>query len=193
MFKKAIVFDVDGVITHSGWRKDIIIEEVLDKNGLLKLPWVSKILTAGLNRILILQEIQKIQEFNFERVLSEINRALSILETTTTYIESTCDFIKKNAQEYEFFTNTSMPKRKLIEIFERLELTQYFTELLAYEDGSKKENITYIMQVYGYTPWNMLFIDDKQAHIDAVQSTGIHSLLFTPDGVSLQQQIQDIF
>jgi beta-phosphoglucomutase-like phosphatase (HAD superfamily) len=38
MQKKAIVFDVDGVITYSGSQKDTIIEHVLDAHGLLCLP-----------------------------------------------------------------------------------------------------------------------------------------------------------
>jgi len=44
-------------------------------------------------------------------------------------------------------------------------------ELLAYDDGSKRENIEYIMQVYDVLPENILFIDDKMSHIDAVKST----------------------
>lgn len=193
MLRKAIVFDVDGVITYSAEQKDLIIEQILEKHKLLPLPWVREILDAGLNRVLILEKIQKIQDFDIQKVLSEIDSSLLILESTTTAIETSSNFLKKYVHNYDFFTNTSLPKRKLIDIFQRLELTEYFTELLAYEDGSKRENIEYIMQVYGISPENMLFIDDKQAHIDAVKTTGVHTLLFERDWVSLEEKIQDIF
>jgi hypothetical protein len=48
---------------------------------------------------------------------------------------------------------------------------KYFMELLAYDDGSKKENIEYIMQVYGAKKEDILFMDDKQSHINAVKNT----------------------
>lgn len=38
MQSRAIVFDVDGVITQSGKQKDSIIEQVLDAHGLLRIP-----------------------------------------------------------------------------------------------------------------------------------------------------------
>ena len=193
MQKKAIVFDVDGVITYSGSQKDTIIEHVLDAHGLLCLPWVSDILQEGLNRIIILQEIQKIKDFDFDQVLTDINSSLLQLENSTMLIQKTYEFLLKNKGKYEFFTNTSMPKRKLEDIFERLELTQYFTQFFAYEDGTKKENIEYIIQVYGYNPKDILFIDDKQVHIDAVKSTWVHTLLFDADSVNLEQSVKDIF
>ncbi len=193
MQKKAIVFDVDGVITYSGNQKDTIIEQVLDTHGLLRLPWVSDILQAGLNRIIILQEIQKIKDFDFDQVLSDINSTLLQLENSTMLIQKTYDFLLKNKGKYELFTNTSMPKRKLEDIFERLELTQYFTQFFAYEDGTKKENIEHIIQVYGYNPKDILFIDDKQVHIDAVKPTWVHTLLFDANSVNLEKYVKDIF
>lgn len=38
MLRKAIVFDVDGVITYSAEQKDLIIEQILEKHKLLPLP-----------------------------------------------------------------------------------------------------------------------------------------------------------
>jgi methionine salvage enolase-phosphatase E1 len=66
-------------------------------------------------------------------------------------------------------------------IFRDLDLGKYFMELLAYDDGSKRENIEYIMQVYAAKPEDILFIDDKRSHIDAVKSTGVRTLLFEQD------------
>ena len=110
-------------------------------------------------------------DFDFDRVLADINSRLFQLENSTQVIQESYEFLRENEGKYEFFTNTSMPKRKLEHIFERLGLIQYFTQLLAYEDGTKKENIEYIMQVYEYNPKDILFIDDKQVHIDAVKET----------------------
>lgn len=193
MPKKVIVFDVDGVITNSWVRKDRIIEEILEKHWLLSLPWVDKILEKWLNRILILEEISKIQEFDTKKVLEDINISLLSLESSLTLIEDTLSFIQKYHDEFLFFTNTSLPKDKLIRIFEKHNLTQYFMELLAYDDGSKRENIEYIMQVYNIKPEDLLFIDDKQSHIDAVKSLGTHTLLYMQDGVSLEQKVKNIF
>jgi len=191
--KKTIIFDVDWVITDSWTRKDEIIEEVLLWHWLLHLPWVRQILDKWLNRILILQEINKIKRIDQELILTDINNSLIGLESSIVLIQDTIDFIKKNYATYNFFTNTSMPKTKLIRIFWEMNIWKYFLELLAYDDGSKKENIEYVMQVHDAKSEDILFIDDKQTHLDAVKSTGVKSLLFRQDWVSLEEKITAIF
>ena len=191
--KKTIVFDVDGVITDSGQNKENIIKDILVKHKLFELPWVSDIFWIGLNRILLLDKIYQIQAFDQDVVLGEINRELAIQESKVSLIPTTFDFIKKYSEEYDFFTNTSLPKSSLLKIFGDLDIWKYFMELLAYDDGSKRENIEYIMQVYDVLPENILFIDDKMSHIDAVKSTWVHTLLFKQDGVSLEKKIKEIY
>lgn len=187
--KKIIVFDVDGVITDSGQNKEDIIQKILEKHGLFHLPWVSEIFGVGFNRILLLEKIYEIQAFDKQLVLAEINRDLFIQESQVSLITDTADFIKNNYENYDFFTNTSLPKNSLQSIFAELNMGKYFMELLAYDDGSKRENIEYIIKVYGLNPQYILFIDDKQSHIDAVKNTGVRTLLFKQDGVSLERKI----
>ncbi len=191
--KKIIVFDVDGVITDSGAWKEAIIQKILEKYGLFQLPWVAEIFWIGLNRILLLDKIHKRKPFDKALVLAEINRDLCIQESQVSLIPDNFEFIKNNYTKYDLFTNTSLPKKSLQKIFTDLNLGKYFMELLTYDDGSKKENIEYIMQVYNTKPENILFIDDKQSHIDAVKPTWVHSLLFRQDGVSLEEKIKNIF
>lgn len=186
---KTIVFDVDGVITDSWIRKDKIIQEVLDKHWLLHLSWVRQILERWLNRVLILDEISKIKPFDINLVLQDINTSLLNLESSMLLIDDTLTFIRENFERYHFFTNTSMPKSKLQRIFSEKDIARYFMELLAYDDGSKKENIEYIIKVYDVKPEEILFIDDKMCHIDAVKNTWVHTLLFAQDGVSLEHKI----
>jgi hypothetical protein len=45
------------------------------------------------------------------------------------------------------------------------------------------------MQVYGAKKEDILFMDDKQSHINAVKNTWVHTLLFKQDGVSLEEKI----
>ncbi|MCD5375150.1 HAD hydrolase-like protein [Candidatus Gracilibacteria bacterium] len=191
--KKTIIFDVDGVITDSGQNKEDIIQNILEKYELFQLPGVSDIFGIGLNRILLLDKIYKIKPFDKALVLAEINRDLFVQESQVSLITDTADFIKNNYEKYDFFTNTSLPKKSLQTIFSDLDMGKYFMELLAYDDGSKKENIEYVMQVHSVKPENILFIDDKQSHIDAVKSTGVLTLLFEQDGVSLEEKINSIF
>jgi len=191
--KKTIIFDVDWVITDSWTKKEKIIGGVLEKYGLLKLPWVEKILSVGLNRILLLEKIYKIQKFDTIKVLREINSKLLPLETSLILIDEVANFIKKNYEKYEFFTNTSMPKIKLQMIFENHKLSQYFTELLAYEDGTKKENVEYILRNYNIEANNTLFIDDKISHIDYVKITWVKTLLYQQDDISFEKKIKNIF
>jgi hypothetical protein len=49
------------------------------------------------------------------------------------------------------------------------------------------------MQVHDTKLEDILFIDDKQSHIDAVQNTWVHTLLFEQDWVSLEEKINNIF
>lgn len=191
--KKTIIFDVDGVITDSGQNKEDIIQNILEKYELFQLPWVSDIFWIGLNRILLLDKIYKIKPFDKALVLAEINRDLFVQESQVSLITDTADFIKNNYEKYDFFTNTSLPKKSLQTIFSDLDMWKYFMELLAYDDGSKKENIEYVMQVHSVKPENILFIDDKQSHIDAVKSTWVLTLLFEQDWVSLEEKINSIF
>lgn len=193
MSKKTIIFDVDGVITGSGQNKEGIIQSILERHGLFRLPWVAEIFGIGLNRILLLDKIHEIQPFDKALVLAEVNRDLFIQESQVSLITDTAEFIKNNYEKYDFFTNTSLPKKSLQTIFADLDMWKYFLELLAYDDGSKKENIEYIMQVYDAKPENIIFIDDKISHIDAVKNTWVHTLHFQQDGVSLQQKINSIF
>ena len=191
--KKTIIFDVDGVITDSGQNKEDIIQNILEKYELFQLPWVSDIFWIGLNRILLLDKIYRIKPFDKALVLAEINRDLFVQESQVSLITDTADFIKNNYEKYDFFTNTSLPKKSLQTIFSDLDMWKYFMELLAYDDGSKKENIEYVMQVHSVKPENILFIDDKQSHIDAVKSTWVLTLLFEQDWVSLEEKINSIF
>jgi len=191
--KKVIIFDVDGVITESGNSKEGIILQILQDYGLYQLPGVPEIFRRWLNRLLLMDMIYEIQSFDREAVLKEINERLSVLESQVPLIPESYKFIQENYEKYLFFTNTSLPKSNLREVFERLDMGKYFMELLAYDDGSKKENIEYVMQVYSVKPENILFIDDNIAHIDAVKDTGVHTLLFVNDGVSLEEKISKIF
>lgn len=116
-----------------------------------------------------------------------------VLSSSRELIPDTFEFIKANFEEYLFFTNTSLPRSSLLQIFSDLNMKKYFDELLAYDDGSKKENIEYVMQVYKLEPKNILFIDDKQSHINNVSWTWVRTLLFHQDGVPLQEKIKNIF
>lgn len=116
-----------------------------------------------------------------------------VILNQTHCIEDTIEFIKKNHESYDFFVNTSMSKRRLIDAFEYFDIKKYFLELLAYEDGTKKEKVEYILQIYDICPEDLLFIDDSLIHIDAVQDTGVHTLLFSQDWVLLEEKITEIF
>ena len=191
--KKVIIFDVDGVITDSGQNKEDIIQAILQKHGLFDIPWVADIFWIWLNRILLLDKIYKIHEFDKQLVLSEINRELAIQESQVSLIPDTAEFIKNNYEKYDFFTNTSLPKTSLTTIVQKLNLSEYFMEFLCYDTGCKKENIEYVMQVYNISAENIVFIDDKISHINAVKDTGVNTLLFVDDGVSLEEKINNIF
>lgn len=191
--KKTIIFDVDWVITDSWASKELIIQNILERNGLFNIPGVSDVFGIGLNRVLLLDWIYELQEFDKQKVLDDINTELWVLESRVSLIPETHKFIKTHFERYLFFTNTSLPKRSLNQIFSDLDMWKYFMELLAYDDGSKKENIEYVMQVYDINPEDILFIDDKQSHIDAVKNTWVHPLLFKQDGVSLDEKVSQIF
>jgi len=191
--KKVIIFDVDGVITDSGDNKEAIIQKILEDNNLFGIQWVSDIFWIGLNRILLLDKIYEIQAFDKQKVLQEINAQLFIQESKVELIETTFEFIKKYYKEYDFFTNTSLPKKSLNTIVQKFDISEYFLEFLSYDDGSKKENIEYIMQVHRVSPENILFIDDKMSHINTVKDTGVRTLLFKQDGVSLESKINTVF
>jgi len=188
---RAIIFDVDGVITNSGQNKEDIIQQILTRHNLFDIAWVRDIFWKWLNRIVLLDMIYQIYAFDKQLVLSEINRELLIQESRVVLIPETIKFIKKYYKEYNFFTNTSLPKSSLNTIVQNLDIWKYFLELLAYDDGSKKENIEYVMKVHNAKPQDILFIDDKQTHLDAVKDTGVNTLLFINDGVSLEEKISD--
>lgn len=193
MDKKIIIFDVDGVITDSWQNKEVIIQGILEKHGLFDLPWVADIFGIWLNRVVLLDKIFEIQEFDRDLVLSEINRDLAVQEAGVSLVAETYDFIKKYYKDYDLFTNTSLPKSSLTNIVQSLNLSEYFMEFLCYDTGSKKENIEYVMQVYNISAENIVFIDDKMSHINAVKDTGVNTLLFVDDGVSLEEKINSIF
>jgi len=187
--KKVIIFDVDGVITDSGQNKEDIIQAILQKHGLFDLPWVAEIFWIWLNRVALLDKIFEIQEFDRDLVLSEINRDLAVQEAWVSLIAETYDFIKKYYKDYDLFINTSLPKSSLTNIVQSLNLSEYFMEFLCYDTGCKKENIEYVMQVYNISAENIVFIDDKMNHINAVKDTGVNTLLFVDDGVSLEEKL----
>lgn len=191
--KKIIIFDVDGVIFDSWVKKIECIKKVLEKFGLLDLSWVREIIEKQYNRVKLLRLISEKHNFDLEAVLLEINKQLLIVESETSLIFDTHKFIEENYEKYDFFTNTSMPKAKLLELFSIKSLEKYFMEMLAYEDGSKRENIEYIMQVYNLAPRDILFIDDVWSNLDAVENTWVHTLLFAQDWVSLDEKINSIF
>lgn len=104
-------------------------------------------------------------------------------------IQDSYNFIKQNHKKYTFFTNTTFSKSKLQKLFSDLDIWKYFMELLAYEDGNKRQNIEYIKEVYNLSWDTILFIDDLNDNLEQVKNTKVHTLLFTQDSVSLQEKI----
>ena len=124
------------------------------------------------NRVSMVEKIYALHpSFNPSHLLDAFNNGYKVLESFSQLIPTTDDFIKKYHDEYMFFTNTAMPKEKLRNIFERFEYFRYFEALLAYDDGTKRENIEYILREYQASPQDILFIDDHMVHLDAVAPT----------------------
>jgi len=103
------------------------------------------------------------------------------------------EFLKKYSGEYDFFTNTSLSHTKLERVFQEFDLEKYFLAYRTREDGGKDANVKYILEVYGYTPEQVLFIDDTWENIEIVRYTKVHLLHYTSDGISLEEKVKNIF
>ena len=194
MKKPIVVFDVDGVITDSWTQKINIAKTILKDAWLFYLPWVYDILKLGINRKTLVERIYELHPiFNPQKLLESLNAWLHVLEKDIKIISESYDFITQYHHQYDFFTNTSTSKQKLLRIFQRHHLQQFFVELLAYEDGTKRENIEYILNTYHCLRNNLLFIDDMQHNLDMVTWTWVHTLLFSRDWIRLEEKIQYIF
>ncbi len=181
--KKAIVFDVDGVVIDSTATKMSAFRDVLSRY--IDEPEIMEAMIAkGLNRKFLAQKVsEKYSDVSAVNIIAEINHELAEFEVDSSYdsISDTIQYIEKFHPDFVFFTNTAMHKKSVVELFEKLGITQYFMELLSYDDGTKRENIEYIIQVYNLKPEDIVFIDDNIHNIESVTPTGVHTLLFQQD------------
>jgi methionine salvage enolase-phosphatase E1 len=77
-------------------------------------------------------------------------------------------------------------------IFNSLNIKNYFQELLAFENGSKVENINYIIKKNNIKPNDILFIEDNINHINSVNMTGVNTLHFIDYDIDIEKQIEII-
>ncbi|EKD44223.1 MAG: hypothetical protein ACD_71C00209G0005 [uncultured bacterium (gcode 4)] len=186
---KAIIFDIDWVIIKSGSKKDEVIKSIIQKHHLYDIPWVKEIPSLWINRKLIVERIYELTPFDKETVLKNINNEMAILESNPIKNENIINFINKNYKKYLFFTNTSLPIDWLNKVFDSLWIKDKFQELLAFENGSKAENIYFVMKSYDIKPTDILFIDDNVNHIDLVKETWVHTLHFTDYDIDVEKYI----
>ncbi len=108
-------------------------------------------------------------------------------------IQETSNFIEKYSDQYMYFTNTSLSSQRVTDVLEWVSMTHHFTEILSRDTGNKRQNIEYVVDVYGISPQNILFIDDSTDNIEFAAQTGVHTLLFENDWVSLEDKVKSIF
>lgn len=186
---KAIIFDVDGVIIKSEGNKKKVIKEIFEKHWLYHLEWVREILKLGVNRKLIVEKIAEIHNCDKEKLLFDLNDQLSKIAQKHSPNLPVLEFIKENHKNYLFFTNTALPLDNLETIFDNLDITKYFEKLLAFDTGTKRENVEQILNNYNLEPAEALFIDDNINHVNAVQPTGVKLLHFTDYDIDINNSL----
>ncbi len=186
---KAIIFDVDWVITLCNDLKNETIKKVMIKHGLYNLEWVQEILKLRLNRKIFLPKIKELHHFDIKIVLDDLNYELSILEKNPEPNFSTIDFIKSNSDKYQFFTNTSLPLLWLNNILKALDLDKYFVKKYTWETGSKIENTQSIMNEFGFKKNEVLFIDDTLIHVENVSKSWVNTLHFDNKDINIQLEL----
>ncbi len=189
---KVIVFDIDWVIIKSTSKKKENIKNILQKYTLYDFPWVKEILSLWINRKLIIDRIYELIPFDKELVLNDINYENAIIESNPIKNDNVINFIKENNEKYVFFTNSALPIDWVNRIFNSLNIKNYFQELLAFENGSKVENINYIIKKNNIKPNDILFIEDNINHINSVNMTGVNTLHFIDYDIDIEKQIEII-
>lgn len=182
---KIIIFDIDWVIIDSAWKKREIKEQIYKKYWLYDLPWVREIMWLWVNRKVWLDMIYQIKAFDKDLVYNEICIENDKLENNPVWNENILNFIKSNSEKYIFCTNTSMSMDWLNRVFDALDLKKYFRDFLAFDTGTKVENINFVLDKYGVLPSEILFIDDNLNHINNVSKTWVNTFHLVDKNVDL--------
>lgn len=187
---KAIIFDIDGVVVKSGNEKEQLLKRILKKYDVLDVTWVPEIIALWLNRILILERISELKEFDTEAALKDLNEGHHIIESTPIPNNNAINFLKNNKGKYMIFSNTALPLSSLNTVINALKINEYFDELLAFDNGTKIENTEYVIQKYGIAPKDILFIEDTLNHIERVKTTWVNTLHFTDYSIDIEKEIE---
>jgi len=190
---KAIVFDVDWVIVQSNQDKKKVITETLKQYNVYWLPWVQDILDLGLNRKPIFKKISEIHDFDADAALETMTQKSIIFESNPIPNLLVIDFIKNNSNNYMCFTNTALPGTSLDRVIAWSGMWEYFKKHLSFDDGTKTQNVEYVLNNYNLKPEEVLFIDDNINHINIVsKNTWVHTFHFNDYDLSIEDKILEI-
>ena len=178
---KAIVFDVDGVITNTSFEIEQKEKEIFENYNLNYEDFTPYLFSGQRNKIPLESKLKKeiLEKCENICISSELNE-----------IENVINFIKENHEKYLFFTNTALVKNVIEKRFNKLDLHKYFKELFHSESGGKKENIIKVLEKYNLKNDEILFIDDKISNIQIVRDLNINTIHFTDHNLNIDEEIE---
>ena len=179
-----IIFDFDGVISHSIEVKtnafyklyEIYGKEITDKvvdhhksnGGVSRFEKLKFYHKNFLNRNITENELQILLNEFSNNVIDGVIKA--------PYVDGVLDYIKESSKKYKLFISTATPTDEIKKIIKEKGIEKYFTDI--YGSPSKKTaHIDIIMKKYGFKTDQLVFIGDSETDLSAAIEKKIKFIL----------------
>ena len=177
---KAIIFDFDGVLAESAEIKTWAFKKLFEK-----FPEEAKILDEYHQNNMGISRYVKFRYF-YEEILGEtysdeIEKELSDRFSELVFnavlaapaVKGATEFLMDNYRTLNFFIASGTPEEELVDIVNRRNLTKYFKGV--YGTPRTKDVITEsILNEYGYSPEEIVFVGDASSDRRSADKTGTH-------------------
>ena len=177
---RAIIFDFDGVLVESVQIKTEAFREMFRAEGAVVEAAVVAYheVNAGVPRLKKFQKIyseilhKPISENELSGLCSKFEKLVKMKVIAAPYVRGAKEFVQRNKDKYAFFVASAAPQKEIQEIIYVRGMGMWFTAIYGFPT-SKQEAIRHVMNDYGLTRSELVFVGDARADLETASSTGL--------------------
>lgn len=119
-------------------------------------------------------------EAELQRLCNDFSRLVVDEVVSAPEISGAENFLKKWHNSVKCFVVSATPDEEIKEIVKRRGIDIYFEEILG-SSCSKSDNVTYLLDKYGFAPEQCLFFGDAESDYSAATASGLDFIGILPD------------
>ena len=177
---RAIIFDFDGIIVESVDIKTQAFAELYQSYGdeIVQKVVAHHEANGGMSRYEKIQHYHNsylgvsISSNDVETLASRFSQIVMDKVINAHYVDGALEFLESCKDKYEYFISTGTPQSEIESILIARNIRHYFKCVLG-SPVKKVEHVRSILEEFGYSPREVVFVGDAPSDIEAAQANGL--------------------